>query len=57
MQSRVATASDFTIANGNSSVYLNVTNVFNELPPPFTGLGQNYDPIGRFYRLGMKVEF
>lgn len=28
----------------------------NDLPPPFTGLGQNYDPIGRSYRLGMKVE-
>lgn len=50
-------AFELPMANGNSSVYLNVTNVFNDLPPPFTGSGQNYDPIGRFYRVGVKVGF
>lgn len=45
------------VASGETSLYLNVTNLFNELPPAFTGLGQNYDPIGRYYRVGVKVEF
>jgi outer membrane receptor protein involved in Fe transport len=50
-------AYEFPMASGTTSVYLNVTNVFNAQPPAYTGLGQNYDPIGRFYRLGAKVEF
>ena len=37
-------------------VYLNVTDVFNVLPPNFTSSTlNNYDPIGRFYRLGVHV--
>jgi outer membrane receptor protein involved in Fe transport len=42
---------------GVAALYLNVTNVFNALPPDFSGNGQNYDPIGRFYRLGVRVNF
>ena len=37
-------------------VYLNVTDVFNVLPPNFSSNNMNdYDPIGRFYRLGVHV--
>jgi hypothetical protein len=36
---------------------LNVTDVFNVLPPPFTGGANNYDPIGRYYRAGVKINF
>jgi outer membrane receptor protein involved in Fe transport len=50
-------AYDFRLQSTASQVYLNVTNVFNVLPPPFTGGANNYDPIGRFYRLGVKVNF
>jgi len=37
-----------------ASIYLNVQNVFNVLPPDFAN-GNNYDPIGRFYRAGFRV--
>jgi iron complex outermembrane recepter protein len=53
----VNVAYDFRVQSAATSIYLNVTNVFNVLPPPYTGLAQNYDPIGRFYRLGVKVNF
>jgi hypothetical protein len=43
------------MGGGVASFYLNVTDVFNVLPPPYSGLGQNYDPLGRFYRLGIHV--
>ena len=50
-------AYDFRVQSAATSVYLNVTDVFNVLPPPYSGLGQNYDPIGRFYRVGVRVNF
>jgi outer membrane receptor protein involved in Fe transport len=40
---------------GVASLYFNVTDVFNVLPPNFSSDGQNFDPIGRFYRLGVRV--
>ena len=46
---------DLPVGSGVMSIYLNVTDVFNLLPPPYSGLGQNYDPLGRFYRLGIHV--
>ena len=46
---------DLPMGGGVASFYLNVTDVFNVLPPPYSGLGQNYDPLGRFYRLGIHV--
>jgi iron complex outermembrane recepter protein len=49
-------AYELPLDTGKTSVYLNVMNLFNELPPPFTGLGQNYDPIGCFYRVGVKLD-
>jgi iron complex outermembrane recepter protein len=37
-------------------VYLNITDVFNVLPPNYSGNAlNNYDPLGRFYRLGVHV--
>jgi iron complex outermembrane receptor protein len=54
-------AYDLPIEKGETSIYLNVTDVFNVLPPPFSdgpgSTGQNYDPIGRFYRLGVRLRF
>jgi hypothetical protein len=50
-------AYEIPVASGSTSMYVNVTNVFNELPPAFSGGGNSYDPIGRFYRVGVKVEF
>jgi len=41
--------------SGVASMYLNVTDVFNVLPPNFSNLGQNFDPIGRFYRVGVRI--
>ena len=39
----------------DASIYLNVQNVFNVLPPDFATNNNNYDPLGRFYRLGIRV--
>jgi outer membrane receptor protein involved in Fe transport len=51
-------AYDLPMRDGGTSIYLNVTDVFNVLPPPFSdGALQNYDPIGRFYRLGVRLKF
>jgi len=38
----------------DASIYLNVQNVFNVLPPDFATNNNNYDPLGRFYRLGIR---
>lgn len=48
---------EIPMANGSTQMYVNVTNLFNDLPPAFSGGGNSYDPIGRFYRVGVKVEF
>jgi iron complex outermembrane receptor protein len=54
-------AYDLPVEKSETSIYLNVTDVFNVLPPPFSdgpgSTGQNYDPIGRFYRLGVRLRF
>ena len=52
--------------NDNFTVYLNVLNVFDDLPPidPVTYGANNYNPVqggtgiyGRAYRLGVKANF
>jgi hypothetical protein len=43
--------------SGAWTAYLSVTNVFNNLPPAFAPTAGSYDPIGRFYRMGMKFSY
>jgi outer membrane receptor protein involved in Fe transport len=43
--------------SGAWTSYFSVTNVFNNLPPAFAPTAGSYDPIGRFYRVGLKFSY
>lgn len=47
-------AYDLPFGKSAATIYLNVQDVFNVLPPNFAN-NNNYDYIGRFYRLGLRV--
>jgi outer membrane receptor protein involved in Fe transport len=44
-------------ASGAWTAYFAVNNVFNNLPPEFAPTAGSYDPIGRFYRTGVKFVY
>jgi hypothetical protein len=43
--------------SGDWTAYFSVNNVFNNLPPEFAPTAGSYDPIGRFYRTGVKFVY
>ena len=53
----VNVAYDLPFDKAATTIYLNVQDVFNVLPPNFAdkNSNNNYDYIGRFYRLGFRV--
>lgn len=55
---------DFKLGSHRAQLFVNVTNVFDRIPPPFAdGAGQNaggtgrFDPLGRYYRAGVRFEY
>ncbi|MET3665092.1 hypothetical protein [Caulobacter sp. 1776] len=44
-------------SSGVWTAYFAVNNVFNNLPPEFAPTAGSYDPIGRFYRAGVKFVY
>lgn len=49
---------DIPVAGGTTQLFFNVTDLFNDLPPPFTDYGSGaYDTLGRYMRAGVRVNF
>jgi iron complex outermembrane recepter protein len=44
------------VASGSAQIYLNVTDLFNDLPPAYAS-NLNYDIIGRYMVAGVRVNF
>jgi outer membrane receptor protein involved in Fe transport len=51
-------AYDIPLGGGTSQVFFNVTDLFNDQPPPFTDYGSGaYDTLGRYMRTGVRFNF
>ncbi|HEU4549544.1 MAG TPA: TonB-dependent receptor [Rhizomicrobium sp.] len=55
---------DIPVSNGVVGLYLNITDLFNDIEPPTAGGGgqggygsNQYDPLGRFFRTGIRFNF
>jgi outer membrane receptor protein involved in Fe transport len=47
----------FEAAGGDWTAYFNVQNIFDNLPPDLVPTAGQYDPIGRYFRAGVKFNF
>jgi iron complex outermembrane receptor protein len=48
---------DFDTAKGKVTAFVNVQNLFDKLPPDLAPTSGQYDPVGRFYRFGLRFNF
>lgn len=44
-------------AGGDWTAYVNVNNVFDKLPPDLVPTAGQYDPVGRYYRFGLRLAY
>lgn len=48
---------DFVAAGGDWTGYLNVSNISDELPPDLAATTGGFDPIGRYFRFGLRFKY